>query len=158
MKEPTIEELTSEAMQLLPMGLEELYMILGAQLLVSAKPTRVGGIMTYLSAARRAKEAKELYATLPLTPTASDWSAGLDTIYNELVHDGIQFIDEVKQDLRRGVCNEDIFALSDKVDSSSMQIVVMVIGAVLKMPPQFENISAVLAAILFKLGLREFCR
>ena len=158
MKEPTIEELTSEAMQLLPMGLEDLYMILGAQLLVSAKPTRVAGIMTYLSAARRAKEAKELYATLPVTPTASDWSAGLDTIYNELVHDGIQFIDEVKQDLRRGVCNEDIFALSDKMDSSSMQIVVMVIGAVLKMPPQFENISAVLAAILFKLGIREFCR
>ena len=133
-------------------------MILGAQLLVSAKPTRVAGIMTYLSAARKAKEAKELYATLPVTPTASDWSAGLDTIYNELIRDGIQFIDDVKQDLRRGVCNEDIFALSDKMDSSSMQIVVMVIGAVLKMPPQFENISAVLAAILYKLGLREFCR
>ena len=158
MKEPTIEELTAEAMQLLPMGLEELYMILGAQLLVSAKPTRVAGIMTYLSAARKAKEAKELYATLPVTPTASDWSAGLDTIYNELIRDGIQFIDDIKQDLRRGVCNEDIFALSDKMDSSSMQIVVMVIGAVLKMPPQFENISAVLAAILYKLGLREFCR
>jgi hypothetical protein len=158
MKEPTIEELTTEAMQLLPMGLEELYMILGAQLLVSAKPTRVAGIMTYLSAARKAKEAKELYATLPVTPTASDWSAGLDTIYNELIRDGIQFIDDVKQDLRRGVCNEDIFALSDKMDSSSMQIVVMVIGAVLKMPPQFENISAVLAAILYKVGLREFCR
>jgi hypothetical protein len=158
MKEPTIEELTTEAMQLLPMGLEELYMILGAQLLVSAKPTRVAGIMTYLSAARKAKEAKELYATLPATPTPSDWSAGLDTIYNELIRDGIQFIDDIKQDLRRGVCNEDIFALSDKMDSSSMQIVVMVIGAVLKMPPQFENISAVLAAILYKVGVREFCR
>lgn len=158
MKEPTIEELTTEAMQLLPMGLEELYMILGAQLLVSAKPTRVAGIMTYLSAARKAKEAKELYATVPVTPTASDWSAGLDTIYNELIRDGIQFIGDIKHDLRRGVCNEDIFALSDKMDSSSMQIVVMVIGAVLKMPPQFENISAVLAAILYKLGLREFCR
>ena len=154
MKEPTIEELTSQAMQLLPMGLEELYMILGAQLLVSTKPTRVAGIMTYLSAAKKAKEAKELYATLP----ASDWSSGLDTIYNELIRDGMQFIDDVKQDLRKGVCNEDIFALSDKMDSSSMQIVVMVIGAVLKMPPQFENISAVLAAILYKLGLREFCR
>jgi hypothetical protein len=154
MKEPTIEELTTEAMQLLPMGLEELYMILGAQLLVSAKPTRVAGIMTYLSAAKKAKEAKELYATLP----ASDWSSGLDTIYNELIRDGMQFIDDVKQNLRRGVCNEDIFALSDKMDSSSMQIVVMVIGAVLKMPPQFENISAVLAAILHKLGLREFCK
>jgi hypothetical protein len=158
MKEPSIEELTDEAMQLLQMGLEELYMILGAQLLISAKPTRVAGIMTYLSAARKAKEAKELYATLPATPTAADWSAGLESIYNELIRDGIQYIEEVKQELRRGVCNEDIFALSEKIDSSGMQIVVMVIGAVLKMPPQFESISAVLAAILYKIGLREFCR
>jgi hypothetical protein len=158
MKEPTIEELTTEAMQLLPMGLEELYMILGAQLLVSAKPTRVAGIMTYLSAARKAKDAKELYATLPVTPTPADWSAGLESIYNELIRDGIKFIGEVTQELRKGVCNEDIFALSDKIDSSRMQILVMVIGAVLKMPPQFENISAVLAAILYKVGVREFCR
>ena len=158
MKEPSIEELTAEAMQLLPMGLEELYMILGSQLLVSAKPTRVAGIMTYLSAARKAKEAKELYATVPVTPTPADWSAGLESIYNQLIRDGIEFIEEVKPELRRGVCNEDIFAISDKVDNSSMQIVVMVIGAVLKMPPQFENISAVLAAILYKVGLREFCR
>jgi hypothetical protein len=158
MKEPSIEELTAEAMQLLPMGLEELYMILGSQLLVSAKPTRVAGIMTYLSAARKAKEAKELYATVPVTPTPADWSSGLESIYNELIRDGIEFMQEVKPELRRGVCNEDIFALSDKVDNSSMQIVVMVIGAVLKMPPQFENISAVLAAILYKVGLREFCR
>jgi len=158
MKEPSIEELTAEAMQLLPMGLEELYMILGAQLLVSAKPTRVAGIMTYFSAARKAREAKELYATLPLTPTPADWSAGLESIYNELIRDGVQYIEEVKEELRRGVCNEDIFALSDKMDSSGMQIVVMIVGAVLKMPPQFENVSAVLAAILYKIGLREFCR
>ncbi len=85
MREPSIEELTDEAMQLLPMGLEELYMILGAQLLISAKPTRVAGIMTYLSAARKAKEAKELYASSPVTPTAADWSAGLESIYNELI-------------------------------------------------------------------------
>ena len=157
MKEPSIEELTAEAMQLLPMGLEELYMILGAQLLVSAKPTRVAGIMTYLSAARKAREAKELYATLPLTPTPADWSAGLESIYNELIRDGIQYIEEVKQELHRGVCNEDIFSLSDKMDSSGMQIVVMIVGAVLKMPPQLENVCAVLAAILYKIGLREFC-
>ena len=93
-----------------------------------------------------------------MTPTPADWSAGLESIYNELIHDGVQYIEEVKQELRRGVCNEDIFALSEKIDTSGMQIVVMVIGAVLKMPPQFENISAVLAAILYKIGLREFCR
>lgn len=158
MKEPTIEELTTEAMQLLSMGLEELYMILGAQLLVAAKPTRVAGIMTYLSAAKKARDAKELYATLPEKPTASDWSEGLETIYNEFIQDGLQFLDEVKEELRKGVCNEDIFTLAEKMDASTMQIVVMVVGAVLKMPAQLENISATVSAILCKSGLREFCR
>ena len=39
MKELTIEELTTEAMQLLPLGVDELYMILGCQLLASEKPS-----------------------------------------------------------------------------------------------------------------------
>lgn len=158
MKEPTIEELTSEAIQLLSMGTEELYMILGSQLLVSARPTRVAGIMTYLSAAKKAREAKEIYATLPEKPALSDWNEGLETIANELIRDGVQFIDDMKMELRKGVCNEDIFNLADKIDSTSMQIVVMVVGAVLKMPAQLENISATVAAILYKSGLREFCR
>jgi hypothetical protein len=34
----------------------------------------------------------------------------------------------------------------------------MIVGAILKMPPQFEAISATLAAILCKLGFREFCK
>lgn len=158
MKQPTIEELTIEAMQLLSMGTEELYMILGSQLLVSAKPSRVAGIMNYLSAAKKAREAKELYTTLPESPAASDWSAGLELIYNDLIQDGVRFVEEVKDELRKGVCNEDIFALSEKIDTSVMQIIVMVIGAVLKMPVEFENVSATLAAILCKSGLREFCR
>jgi len=150
MRELTVEELTAEALQLLPMGLQELYMLLGCQLLVTAKPTRVAGIMSYLSAARKAKVAKELYATLPLNPVASDWS--------ELVRDGMSFLEEVREELRKGTCNEDIFTIAEKIDASSMQIIVMIVGAILKMPPQFEAISATLAAILCKLGLREFCK
>ncbi len=58
MKELTIEELTTEAMQLLPLGVDELYMILGCQLLASEKPKRVAGIISYLSAARKARQAQ----------------------------------------------------------------------------------------------------
>jgi hypothetical protein len=158
MKELTIEELTAEALQLLPMGLQELYMLLGCQLMVTAKPTRVAGIMSYLSAARKAKVAKELYATLPLNPVASDWGEGLELIESELVQDGLSFLDAVREELRKGICNEDIFTIAEKVDASSMQIIIMIVGAILKMAPQFETVSATLAAILCKLGLREFCK
>jgi hypothetical protein len=158
MKPPTIEELATEAMQLLPMGIDELYMVLGCQLLAAAKPTRVAGMMSYLAAAQKAKEAKNLYATLPSSPSASDWGEGFEVICNELMRDGREFVEEVKVELRKGVCNEDIVSLADEINASSMQIIVMIIDAILKMPPQFEAISATLAAIVCKLGLRNFCR
>jgi hypothetical protein len=158
MKEPTIEELATEAMQLLSMGVDELYMVLGCQLLASARPTRVAGIMSYLAAARKAREAKNLYATLPSSPSPADWGEGFELICNELMRDGTQYVVEVKEGLRKGVCNEDIVSLADEINASSMQIIVMIIDAMLKLPPQFEGISATLAAIVCKLGLREFCK
>jgi hypothetical protein len=158
MKELTIEELTTEAMQLLPLGVDELYMILGSQLLAAEKPKRVAGIISYLSAARKTRQARNLYETLPAKPDSSDWEEGIEIICNELRQDGVRFLDNIKPDLQKGVCNEDIIALADDVNGSSMQILVMIIGAMLKMPPQFESISATLAAILCKLGLRDFCR
>jgi hypothetical protein len=158
MMELTIEELTTEAMQLLPLGVDELYMILGGQLLASEKPKRVAGIISYLSAARKAKQARNLYATLPAKPDRSDWEEGIELICNELRQDGVRFLGQVKTDLQKGVCNEDIIALAEEINESSMQILVMIIGAILKMPSQFESISATLAAILCKSGLRDFCR
>ena len=158
MKQPTIEELATEAMQLLPMGIDELYMVLGCQRLAAAKPTRVAGMMNYLAAAQKAKEAKNLYATLPSSPSPSDWGEGFEVICNELMRDGREFAEEVKGELKKGVCNEDIVSLADEINASSMQIVVMIIDAILKMPPQFEAISATLAAIVCKVGLRDFCR
>ena len=158
MKELTIEELTTEAMQLLPLGVDELYMILGCQILASEKPKRVAGIISYLSAARKVQQAKNLYATLPSKPDRSDWEEGIELICTELRGDGVRFLDEVKPELQKGVCNEDIINLADDINGSSMQILVMIVGAILKMPAQFESISATLAAILCKSGLRQFCR
>jgi hypothetical protein len=158
MKELTIEELTTEAMQLLPLGIDDLYMALGCQLLASEKPKRVAGIISYLSAAKKARQARNLYATLPSKPDTSDWEEGIDLICNELKQDGVRFLDEIRPELQKGVCNEDILTLADDINGSSMQILVMIVGAILKMPPQFESISATLAAILCKSGLRDFCR
>src|SRR3989442_12280528 len=43
-KELTIEELTTEAMKLLTIGIEELYVVLGYQLLGSSRPAGLAGI------------------------------------------------------------------------------------------------------------------
>ena len=158
MKELTIEELTTEAMQILTLEVDELYMVLGCQLLASEKPKRVAGLISYLSAARKARQARNLYATLPAKPDTSDWEEGIDLICNELKQDGVRFLDEIRPELQKGVCNEDILSLADDINGSSMQILVMIVGAILKMPPQVESISATLAAILCKSGLRDFCR
>ncbi|HWP58359.1 MAG TPA: hypothetical protein VNL14_10755 [Candidatus Acidoferrales bacterium] len=150
MKELTIEELTEEAMRLLPVEIEELHVILGCQLLASTSPARLGAIMKRVAGARAAPNdaARAQGASL----------AELEPICEELKRDGVRFLAEVREDLRRALCTEDILALADEIDSSSMQIVVLIVGAILKLPPQIESISATVAAILCRVGLRNFCR
>ena len=55
-KELTIEELTAEAMKLLTIGIEELYVVLGYQLLGSSRPARVAGIISYQTALKKVIE------------------------------------------------------------------------------------------------------
>jgi hypothetical protein len=157
MKELTIEELATEAMQLLPMSMDELFMVLGCELLGTVKPTRVAGIMSYILAAVKAQEASNLYTTLPGTPADPKWGEGFELIWRELIRDGKAFVQGVREELRRGVCNEDIRNLAKEINPSSMQVIVMVVGAILKLPPQFDAISATVAAILCKSGLDDLC-
>ena len=70
MKELNIEDLTNEAMKLLRMEIDELYATLGGQLLARNLPSRVAGIVSYLSAVRSASEAKSFYEALPSVPLA----------------------------------------------------------------------------------------
>jgi len=157
-EEINIEVLTDEALKLLRLEVDDLHATLGGQLLARNLPTRVAGVVSYLSALRSASEAKSFYKALPSGPSLTEWASGLGVIYEELKRDGMRFMDQVQEDLRRAVCNEDILRLSGTVNRSTMQVVVMVVGATLRMPREFEPISVTVAAILFKLGLRNFCR
>jgi len=121
-------------------------------------PTRVAGIVSYLSAVRSASEAKSFYEALPSGPALTEWGSGVGVIYEELKQSGMRLLSEVKEDLRKAICNEDILRLSDQVNRSTVQILVMVVGATLRMPREFEPISVTVAAILLKMGLRNFCR
>ncbi|MGH7847159.1 MAG: hypothetical protein ACREQW_18595 [Candidatus Binatia bacterium] len=158
MKELTIEELTEEAMKLLVISLDELYVVLGCQLLASVRPARVAGIIRYFSDLSEPKDSKDREAKAPPALDTMIGSGGLEAIYKELQQDGRWFFGEVREDLRRGLCTEDILNLADKIDSSSMQIIVLIVGAILKLPPQIESISATVAAIICASGLRSFCR
>lgn len=156
-KQHNFEILADEAIKLLRMELGELYATLGGQLLAQDHPTRVAGIVSYLSALRSAAEAKSLYQVLPSGPSFNEWEKGLGIIYEELKRDGMKHFSDICAVIRKAICNEDILRMSDQVTPSAVQVVVMIVSANLRMPSELDPMSATLAAILFKIGLRHFC-
>jgi hypothetical protein len=157
-KELTIEELTVEAMKLLALGVEELYVVLGCQLMVLSRPGRVAAIMSYQTALKKVIETQDMDVRLPIPTDLTDWGRGFNVMYEELKQDGMRFLDAIRDELHKGLCNEEILAMADDITRSSMQIIILVIAAVLRMPPQMESVSATVAAILCKSGLRDFCK
>ena len=157
-KEINIEVLTDEAMKLLRVGIDELYATLGGQLLSRNLPSRTAGIITYLSAVRSASEATFLFHELPSGLGFSEWAKGFNTIYEELREDGIRFLREAKTDLQKAICNEEMLRLSGEISRSSMQIIILVVGATLRMPREFDPVAVTIANLLVKIGLQNFCR
>src|SRR5919106_6834308 len=123
-KELTVEELTAEAMKLRTIGLDELYVVLGCQLLGTSRPARVAGIMSYQTALKKVMDGQSLYESHSVEPNLIDWAKGFGFMYEELKHDGIRFFDSVKGELQGALCNEEILALADEITASSMQIIV----------------------------------
>jgi len=74
-----------------------------------------------------------------------------------LLCDGTSFVDSIKKDLRKSLCTKDILDLTGDIDESKMQILIMLVSAILKIPPQLESISATLAAMFCKSMLQEVC-
>src|SRR3989304_1337155 len=94
-KQHDFEVLADEAIKLLRLELGDLYATLGGQLLAQDHPTRVAGIMSYLSALRSASDAKNLYQALPSGPSLNEWGKGLGIIYEELKRDGMKHFSEI---------------------------------------------------------------
>ena len=156
--EPDIEVLTREALNLLSLEKDELYTVLGCQLLASAPPTRTAAIMTHVRELRRASSALRQAGTPPSEPAIHDWMKGVEEICSDLRGDGGRFVETMREEFKKGLCNKDILDLTDDVDESKMQILIMIISAILKIPAQFDSISATLAALFCKSLLREICR
>lgn len=156
--EPAIEELTREALELLSFDLEDLYAVLGCQLLGAAPAARAAQVMTSLV---KLATLPELRGSEPMNagmPVICERSREVEDIARDLKRDGGRFIDEMKEDFRRSLCTREILDLTENIDASRMQILILLISAVVKMPPRFESISATLAAMFCKSLLREMCQ
>ena len=158
MNEPAIEELTRDALELLSFDLEDLYAVLGCQLLGAATPTRAAQVMTSLANLATRSELKEWQGMIADTAVACASSQGVENIARDLRRDGSRFIDEMREDFRRSLCTKEILDLTENINASRMQILILLISAVVKMPPQFESISATLAAMFCKSLLCEICQ
>jgi hypothetical protein len=158
LKEPDIETLAREALELLSLEMDELYTVLGCQLLASAPPSRTAHIMTHIRELRRASETRTQDGPPPFGGTGNEWMNGVEQVCNDLKIDGFKFVVTMREELSKGLCNKDIVDLAADVDESKMQILIMVISAILKIQAQFDSISATLAAMLCKSLMKEICR
>jgi hypothetical protein len=151
------QTLVSETTKLLRMRIDELYAVLGAQLLVFTKPTSAAGIVSYLSAIRNSSEATLMLEGLSAGPSLPEWATGLEYIHEMLETQGKRYLTEKREGLRKALCNQEILALSDDVNCSTIQILITIIGATLRFPRELDSISATTLAIILKSGLRNFC-
>jgi hypothetical protein len=153
-----IHDLTDDASKLLIVNLDDLYATLGGQLLTYQPPSKVAGIVSYLAAVRSASGASALFKALPPTAAMSDWGKGLSVICDELRQDGMHYIAESAEELRKTLDNEDILRLADNPSQPQLQILLMLVASVLKLPREMETVAATVTVILIKSGLRNFCR
>lgn len=153
-----VQALTEETIKLLRINLDALYATLGGQLLGTVLPSNVAGIVSYLATVRSASEAKALHGDLPAALSLEDLSSGLGSIYENLVRGGMRYVSEAASELRKTLNNEDLLHLSDEINPSHAQVILMVVAAALRLPRYLDTISVTVTAILLKQGLRSFCQ
>ena len=150
------DALVDGTMKLFSVETNDLYAVLGAQLLGHADPTRAAGIIALFSAVRQADRAINFIEVLrPGLTKGSEW---LELIHEELKRDGIRYLTEVSGELRRSLCKEDVLRLSQRMNRENLHTLILVIAAVLGISRGFESIAATVAVLLLKLGLADFCQ
>lgn len=157
-KDLTIEELTSQAMQLLNVNLSDLYAVLGFQLLGYSRPARLAAIISYHTSLQETLAGQSLYKSLGSESPLAQVSHVLDAVYEELKQEGAKFVAAVREDLCKILSAPESLELADRATASSMRVMLLMIAGALRMPPQTESLAATLGAIICKSGLKDFCR
>jgi hypothetical protein len=156
--EPDIETLTREALDLLSLEMDELHTLLGCQLLASGPPGRIAAILARVRELRNANRPRRDNGPLTSEMLLDEWMSSVDEICRDLRSDSGNFIETMRQQFKASLCNKDIIDLASNVDASKMQILIMLISAIMKLPSQFESICATLAAMCCKSLLKEVCQ
>jgi len=151
------EALADEGARLLSLEIDDLYVALGAQLLGQNLPAKVAAIVSYLSALRKAYEAMDLDHALPSPFSQVGISHGLRAINDTLKEDGKNYFIKVSEELRNALCKDEIRNLAETRSASLVGIVIVIVGAALRIPREFDAISVTVSAIVLKLGLKNFC-
>jgi hypothetical protein len=157
-KQLSIDELTTQAMQLLSISLPELYAVLGFQLIGYSRPARVAGIVTYHVTIQRMLDKQTLHNSLGVGYPIAELSKGIDVMYEELKQDGARFLEAVREELHMVLCTPEVLELADRATASRIQIMVLMIAGALRMPAPMESLAATIAAIVYKSGLKDFCQ
>jgi hypothetical protein len=90
--------------------------------------------VSYLAALQAASEAKALRGDLPAIFSLEDLSRGFASIAEELRREGMRYLLGTEDELRKTLNNEDLFHLSDETSPSHVQVILMVVAAVLRLP------------------------
>jgi hypothetical protein len=157
-KDLSIDELTTQAMQLLSISLSDLYVVLGFQLIGYSRPARLAAIISYQTSLQKILDRQNPINTLNVASPLGDLSNGLDAVYEELKEEGFQFVQAAREELSKVLGTAESLELAHRVTASSMQVMVVVIAGALRMPPQTESVAATIAAIVCKSGLKDFCQ
>jgi len=147
--------LVDSAMKLFSVDTNDLYAVLGMQLLACAKPTRAAGIVTFLSAIRQANQAVNFIDIL--RPDLIERGEWFEVVHEELKRDGVRYLADISGELRKALCNDEILRLSDQLSPSNLHVIIMLVGAALKVSTQFDSICATIAVLILKNGLRNLC-
>jgi hypothetical protein len=158
LKDLSIDELTTEAKQLLSINLAELYAVLGFQLIGYSRPARLAAIVRHHATLKRIVDGQGVFSSLTAAYPIVDLSHGLDVAYEELKQDGIRFVDEVREELCNALCTPQSLELADRASAASIQIMVLMVTGALRMPPQLESLASTIVAIICKFGLKDFCQ
>lgn len=158
MRESSPRALAEDVEKLLRFEVQDLYATLGAQLLVTRVPSRAAGILSYIAAVRGAAEARAFHETLAVSPGLKEWATGLGVIYDVLRQEGSEYFATITPDLRKFLCGrEDVLRWADHADLASIEMFIMLVSGVLRVPRELDSICTTVVAILLRIGVRNFC-
>jgi hypothetical protein len=149
--ELNIDELTAEAMRLLDVGLDDLYAVLGCQLMGVARPARAADLLRHERSLPGIAAGEQAAAAA----VAGEWRRSLAALFDELRQDGMRFVAAAAEEISRGLSGRELMELTHEINNASMQVILLIVVAVLKLPRQIEAVCATVAAIFCKTAMLE---